>query len=97
MALLCRRSGLARDAAAAAAGPDPCYFGPPFAYGQNITRFAAGPVLVAIILFMCVHASGGAPAHRARAAACLRWPAVPRDAAVERDARGAVCKPTWMT
>lgn len=28
------------------------YFGPPFAYSQNITRFAAGPVLVAIILFM---------------------------------------------
>ena len=33
------------------------YFGPPFAYSQNITRFAAGPVLVAIILFMWVHAS----------------------------------------
>ncbi|SEO62723.1 hypothetical protein SAMN02990966_02349 [Rhodospirillales bacterium URHD0017] len=31
------------------------YFGPPFAYGQNITRFAAGPVLVAIILFMWAH------------------------------------------
>lgn len=33
------------------------YFGPPFAYGQNITRFAAGPVLVAIILFMWMHAT----------------------------------------
>ena len=33
------------------------YVGPPFAYSQNITRFAAGPVLVAIILFMWVHAS----------------------------------------
>ncbi|MPZ36386.1 MAG: hypothetical protein GEV13_36480 [Rhodospirillales bacterium] len=33
------------------------YFGPPFAYSQNITRFAAGPVLVAIILFMWGHAS----------------------------------------
>ena len=28
------------------------HFGPPFAYSQNITRFAAGVVLVAIILFM---------------------------------------------
>jgi hypothetical protein len=37
------------------------YFGPPFAYGQNITRFAAGPVLVAIILFMWAHASGWRP------------------------------------
>lgn len=35
------------------------YFGPPFAYSQNITRFAAGPVLVAIILFMWRHASDG--------------------------------------
>jgi hypothetical protein len=34
-------------------------FGPPFAYSQNITRFAAGPVLVAIILFMWRHASDG--------------------------------------
>ena len=34
------------------------YFGPPFAYGQNITRFAAGPILVAIILFMWGHACG---------------------------------------
>ncbi len=33
-------------------------FGPPFAYSQNITRFAAGPVLVAIILFMWGRASG---------------------------------------
>ena len=31
------------------------YFGPPFAYSQNITRLAAGPVLVAIILFMWAH------------------------------------------
>jgi hypothetical protein len=37
------------------------YFGPPFAYSQNITRFAAGPVLVAIILFMWGHASGWTP------------------------------------
>lgn len=37
------------------------YFGPPFAYSQNITRFAAGPVVVAIILFMWVHASGWSP------------------------------------
>jgi hypothetical protein len=35
------------------------YFGPPFAYSQNITRFAAGLVLVAIILFMWRHASDG--------------------------------------
>lgn len=34
------------------------YFGPPFAYSQNITRFAVGAVLVAIILFMWVHESG---------------------------------------
>jgi hypothetical protein len=34
-------------------------FGPPFAYSQNITRFAAGPVLVAIILFMWRHAPDG--------------------------------------
>jgi hypothetical protein len=33
------------------------YFGPPFAYSQNIARFAAGPVLVAIILFMWMHAT----------------------------------------
>jgi len=33
------------------------YFGPPFAYSQNITRFAAGAVLVAIILFMWWHCS----------------------------------------
>jgi hypothetical protein len=33
------------------------YFGPPFAYSQNITRFAAGLVLVAIILFMWMHAT----------------------------------------
>ena len=37
------------------------YFGPPFAYSQNITRFAAGLVLVAIILFMWVQASGWRP------------------------------------
>lgn len=37
------------------------YFGPPFAYSQNITRFAAGPVLVAIILFMGLQASGWSP------------------------------------
>jgi hypothetical protein len=30
-------------------------FGPPFAYSQNITRFAAGLVLVAIMLFMWAH------------------------------------------
>jgi len=37
------------------------YFGPPFAYSQNITRFAAGPALVAIILFMWAHAPGWWP------------------------------------
>ena len=40
------------------------YFGPPFAYSQNITRFAAGPVLVAIILFMWMHASKPPAARR---------------------------------
>jgi len=37
------------------------YFGPPFAYSQNITRLAAGPVLVAIILFMWAHPKTPAP------------------------------------
>ena len=40
------------------------YFGPPFAYSQNITRFAAGPVLVAIILFMWMHATKPVAAKR---------------------------------
>ncbi len=37
------------------------YFGPPFAYSQNIARFAAGLVLVAIILFMWAHPKLPAP------------------------------------
>jgi hypothetical protein len=37
------------------------YFGPPFAYSQNIARFAAGLVLVAIILFMWAHPKPPAP------------------------------------
>ena len=37
------------------------YFGPPFAYSQNITRFAAGAVLMAIILFMWTRPETPAP------------------------------------
>lgn len=32
-------------------------FGPPYLYGQNIARTAAGPVIVAMIVFMWVHKS----------------------------------------
>ncbi len=100
MALACHHSGLAGDAAAAAAGPDPWYFGPPFAYSPEHHAVRRRP------------RSGGdhplhvgprirvAPQPTDRRGGCL--PSLGllflATAAVERDAGSAVCGcPTWMT